>query len=91
VIQLIDPILFAVPFESHRYTKCITFAVESQRPMRQSLAWNVERWQRTTSSPLGVAITSAGRRFVWLRSENGKLRTTTSPFTNWPRLHPPQA
>ena len=35
-----------------------------------------------TSSPLSVAITGAGRRFVWLRSEKGKLRTDNITFYN---------
>src|SRR5690606_4527229 len=34
------------------------------------------------------ATTSAGRRLLVLRSERGKGRTTTSPFTNRPMLHP---
>lgn len=32
----------------------------------------------------------AGRLLVWARSENGKGTTTTSPFTNLPKLYPPR-
>jgi hypothetical protein len=47
-------------------------------------------WPATLRIPgVGGLAGGCGRRFVWLRSEKGKLRTTTSPFTNWPRLHPP--
>src|ERR1035441_3142093 len=31
VLLLVDPVLFTVPFKSHRYTKCITLTVGSQR------------------------------------------------------------
>src|ERR1019366_5439700 len=31
VLLLVDPVLFTVPFKSHRYTKCITRTVGSQR------------------------------------------------------------
>jgi hypothetical protein len=55
-----------------------------------NLVWLVI-WQSMMSSPLSGARTSAGRRFVWVRSEKGKWRTTTSPFTNPPRRHPPRA
>ena len=33
--------------------------------------------------------TSAGRLFASAKSENGKGTTTTSPFTNFSKLHPP--
>lgn len=48
-------------------------------------------WQRIKSSPCKVAITNAGRRFAWLKLENGNGTTTTSPFTNPAKLHPPLA
>ena len=34
--------------------------------------------------------TGAGRLFDWVRSENGKGITTTSPFTNFAMLHLPR-
>lgn len=43
------------------------------------------------SSPPGVAITKAGRRFTVERSEKGKGTTTTSLFTNRSMPRSPRA
>jgi hypothetical protein len=37
------------------------------------------------SSPSNTATTKAGRLLAWVKSENGKGTTTTSPFTNLPK------
>lgn len=82
---------FEVDFETVWLVVTRTFLPLKKRGTEYSsaLAWLVI-WHRITSSPLSAAKTSAGRRFAWLKSEKGKLRTTTSPFTNWPRLRPPR-
>jgi len=36
------------------------------------------------------ATTKAGRLLAWVKSENGKGTTTTSPFTNLAKPRPPQ-
>ena len=48
-------------------------------------------WQRIKSSPSNPVITRAGRLLAYVRSENGKGITTTSPLTNSAKHHPPLA
>ena len=60
VIQLVDPVLFAVPFKSHRYTKCITLTGGSQRSSPASI---VRRCGAAISSPW-VAGTPAMRILI---------------------------
>src|SRR5450759_4060950 len=49
VLQLVDPVLFAVPFKPHRHTKCITFTLGSQR-----------RHLRTVDAPIKRSLEHVG-------------------------------
>lgn len=61
-------------------------------PNYQNLGWAacVTDLAKDRSSPSRLARTGAGRHLDWFRFENGKLRTTTTPFTNRPRPRPPR-
>src|ERR1017187_9974642 len=59
VLQLVDPILLAVPFESHRYTNCITFTGGSQRFPNELAPLSTAR-RIPRAAYCSIARTSAG-------------------------------